>query len=85
MPQPRRLPVPRDVPWTELRKRASTIFLMLQAGWFALSPQERDEVRRLVAKSRGRPRNLTKDETRRLGRLAGRAASAAATRRPRRR
>ncbi len=83
MPQSRRLPVPRDVQWTELRKRANTIVVMLQAGWSALSAQERDEVRKLVAKSRGRPRNLTSAETRRLGRLAGRAASAAATRRRR--
>jgi hypothetical protein len=81
MPQPRRLPVPRDIPWTELRKRASTVVLMLQAGWSALPPAERAEARRLVSKSRGRPRNLTKAETRRLGALAGRAASAAAKRR----
>jgi len=81
MPQPRRLPVPRDIPWTELRKRASTVFLMLQAGWSALTPAERDEARRLVTKSRGRPRNLTRAETRRLGALAGRAATAAAKRR----
>jgi hypothetical protein len=78
MPQKRRLPVPRDIPWKELRKRASTVFLMLQAGWAALTPAEREEARRLVAKSRGRPRNLTRAETRRLGALAGRAASAAA-------
>jgi hypothetical protein len=57
------------------------VFLMLQAGWGELTAAERDEVRRLVTKSRGRPRNLTKDETRRLGRLAGRAARAAGTRR----
>jgi hypothetical protein len=78
MPQKRRLPAPRDIPWKELRKRASTVFLMLQAGWAALTPAEREEARRLVAKSRGRPRNLTRAETRRLGALAGRAASAAA-------
>jgi hypothetical protein len=73
----RRLPAPRDVPWQELRNGATTIYQMLHAGWDELTPAERDEVRRLVAKSRGRPRNLTKDETRRLGRLAGRAAAAA--------
>jgi hypothetical protein len=74
----RRLPNPRDLPWAELRRRATVVFLWLQAGWSALSPDERDEVRRLVAKSRGRPRNLTRQEARRLGQLAGRAASAAA-------
>jgi hypothetical protein len=73
----RRLPASRDVPWDELRKGATTIYRMLQAGWDELTPAERDDVRRLVSKSRGLPRNLTKDETRRLGRLAGRAAAAA--------
>ena len=50
---------------------------MLQAGWGALDERERAEVARLVRKSRGRPRNLTRDEARELGRLAGRAAAAA--------
>jgi hypothetical protein len=80
MPQPRRLPGAREVPWTELRRRAATVVRYLQAGWEELRPDEREEVRQLVTKSRGRPRNLTKDETRRLGRLAGRAARAAAVR-----
>ena len=83
MPQPRRLPSPREVPWTELRRRATVVFFWLQAGWGALTPAEREEVRRLVTKSRGRPRNLTRDEAKRLGRLAGHAASAAARRRRR--
>jgi hypothetical protein len=79
MPQPKRqLPRARDVPWGELRRRAGIVFLWLQAGWFALSRDEREEVRRLVTKSRGRPRNLSKAEARRLGSLAGKAASAAA-------
>jgi hypothetical protein len=56
------------------------MFLWLQAGWTALSDAERAEVRRLIAQSRGRPRNLTRDEVRRLGRLAAKAANAAATR-----
>lgn len=73
----RRLPAARDVPWQELRRGASTIYQMLHAGWDELTAAERDEVRKLVTKSRGRPRNLTKEETRRLGRLAGRAAAAA--------
>jgi hypothetical protein len=77
MPQPRRLPAARQIPWAELRRGATTIFLMLQAGWDELTAAEREEVRRLVAKSRGRPHNLNKDEARRLGRLAGRAATAA--------
>jgi hypothetical protein len=60
------------------------LFLMLRAGWTALEPAERDEARRLVTKSRGRPRNLSRTEARRLGALAGRAARAAAGSRRRR-
>src|SRR3954449_8050470 len=78
----RRLPQVRDVPWGELRRRATVMFLWLQAGWTTLSEAEREEVRRLVTKSRGRPRNLTGDEARRLGRIAAKAAGAAARRRP---
>jgi hypothetical protein len=54
------------------------VFLMLSAGWTELTSDERAEARRLVTKSRGRPRNLTRAETKRLGQLAGRAARAAA-------
>ena len=78
MPQPRRLPSKSEIPWGELRRRAAIISLWLQAGWSELSSAEREEVRKLVTKSRGRPRNLTKTEAKRLGQLAGRAASAAA-------
>jgi hypothetical protein len=77
----RRLPQVRDVPWDELRRRATIIFLWLQAGWTVLSESEREEVRRLVAKSKGRPGRLTRDEARRLGRIAAKAAQAAAKRR----
>jgi len=84
MPQPRRLPSTREIPWAELRRRAAIVYLWLQAGWSELSASERDEVRRLLTKSRGRPRNLSKAEAKRLGALAGRAASAAARGRRRR-
>jgi hypothetical protein len=84
MPAPRRrLPNVREVPWPELRRRAAIVYFWLQAGWSALSAAERAEVRRLVTKSRGRPRNLTRDEARRLGGLAGKAASQAARHRRR--
>jgi len=73
----RRLPQAREIPWTELRSRAIVMFLMLRAGWSELTADERDDARRLVSKSRGNPRNLSKQETRRLGALAGRAARAA--------
>jgi hypothetical protein len=83
MPQPRRLPSPREIPWAELRRRAAIVYLWLQDGWSELSAAERAEVGKLLRKSRGRPRNLTKAEARRLGQLAGRAASAAARRKRR--
>jgi hypothetical protein len=79
MPQPRRrLPSPRDVPWTDVRRRATLVYVWLRAGWDVLSTAEREEARRLVTKSRGRPGNLTRAEIRRLGQIAGRAASAVA-------
>jgi hypothetical protein len=85
MAEPKRhLPALREVPWGEFRRRATVVFLMLQAGWTALSETEREEVRRLLTKSKGRPRNLTHGEARRLGRLAAKAASAAAARQRRR-
>ena len=71
----------RNVPWAEFRRRATVIFLFLQAGWSALSEAEREEVRALVTKSRGRPRNLDRGEAQRLGRLAAKAARVAATKR----
>ena len=84
MAQPKRaLEQIRDVPWDEFRRRATVVFLWLQVGWTALSETEREEVRRLVTKSRGRPRNLTRSETRRLGGLGAKAANAAAARRRR--
>jgi hypothetical protein len=67
----------RKVPWDEVRRHATTLFVALQAGWAALSEAERREVRELLRKSRGRPRNLSRAEAQRLGRLAGRAATAA--------
>ena len=79
MPAPRRqLPKVEEIPWAELRRRSSIVFLWLQAGWSALSPEDREQVRKLLVKSRGRPNRLSRDEARKLGALAGRAASAAA-------
>ena len=77
--QRRGLPKASEIPWTELRRRSTIVFLWLQAGWNALEAEERDQVRTLLVKSRGRPNRLSKDEARALGRLAGRAASHAAT------
>ena len=81
MPALRRRPLPKaeEIPWAELRRRSTIVYLWLQAGWTALTPAEREQVRKLLVKSRGRPNRLAKEEARTLGRLAGRAASAAAT------
>lgn len=73
----RRLPAVRNVPWGEFRRHAATAFLMLQAGWASLSEEERRDARKLVTKSRGNPKNLTKLEARKLGKLAAKAATAA--------
>ncbi len=84
MPAPRRnLPSRQEIPWAELRRRSAIVYLWLQAGWTALSAAEREEIRTLLVKSRGRPNRLSRAEARTLGRLAGRAASAAAAQRRR--
>ena len=70
----------RDVPWAEFRRRATVVYLWLQAGWTALTPAEREEATKLITKSRGRPKNLSRAEARRLGRLAAKAGTAAAAR-----
>jgi hypothetical protein len=77
VPAPRHLPARRDIPWSELRRRSTVVFLWLQAGWSALSAEEQEDVRRLLVKSKGRPGNLSRDEAKRLGGLAGKAAAAA--------
>jgi hypothetical protein len=74
----RPIPKPEEIPWGELRRRSAIVFLWLQAGWNALSADEREQVRQLLVKSKGRPNRLSKTEARQLGRLAGRAATAAA-------
>ena len=80
MPLPRRnLPSRQEIPWTELRRRSAVVYAWLQAGWNALTPAEREHARKLLVKSKGRPNRLSREEARVLGRLAGRAASAAAT------
>ena len=80
MPQPRRLPARSDIPWSELRRRATVAYDYLQRGWDELTPRERRELGDLLRKSRGRPRNLTRDEARRFGQLVARAARGATRR-----
>jgi hypothetical protein len=82
MPEPRRrLPSRSEIPWAELRRRAAVAYDYLQRGWNELSAAERSELGDLLRKSKGRPRNLTREEARRFGQLVGRAARGAATRR----
>lgn len=80
MSQSRRLPSRREIPWDDVRRRAGIAVQWIQDGWNELTTAEREEIRNLLTKSRGRPRNLTKAETRRLGQLASRAAAGAAKR-----
>jgi hypothetical protein len=84
MPLPRRnLPSRQEIPWTELRRQAQIVYGWLRVGWDALSAEEREHARKLLVKSKGRPNRLSKEEARALGKIAGRAASAAATHRKR--
>ena len=79
----RRLPARQDIPWTELRRQAQLVYSWLRAGWDALSAEEREHARKLLVKSKGRVNRLSKEEARALGKIAGRAASAAAAQRKR--
>jgi hypothetical protein len=81
MPQPRRrLPAPQEIPWAELRRRGAIAYEYIQRGWNELTAAERSELGRLLRKSRGRPKNLTRDEARRFGQLVARAARGATRR-----
>jgi hypothetical protein len=82
MPRAKRgVPSPRRVKWRTVGRRATAVFFILRAGWSALTAAERDEARRLLSQSRGRPHNLTRADRQRLGRLAGKAAKGVALRR----
>ena len=77
---PTRVPGTRAEPdWQEIRRRVHIVYQRGRRAWDALTPDERRELRDLVGKSRGRPRNLTAQERRRLGYLAGKAGRAAAS------
>jgi hypothetical protein len=79
----RNLPSRQEIPWSELRRQAQLVYGWLRVGWDALSADEREQARKLLVKSKGRVNRLSKDEARTLGKIAGRAASAAATQRKR--
>ena len=79
----RNLPSRQEIPWTELRRQAQLVYSWLRAGWDALSGDEREQARKLLVKSKGRVNRLSREEARALGKIAGRAASAAAAHRKR--
>jgi hypothetical protein len=79
----RNLPSRQEIPWTELRQQAQLVYAWLRAGWDALSTEERAHARKLIVKSKGRLNRLSKEEARALGKIAGRAAGAAASKRKR--
>ena len=54
-----RLPSRREIPWEDVRRRAGIAVQWIQDGWNELTTAEREEIRNLLSKSRGRPRNLT--------------------------
>jgi hypothetical protein len=77
------LPSRREIPWSEVRQQAQLVYEWLRVGWDALSAEEREQARKLLMKSKGRPNRLSKDEARVLGKIAGRAAGAVASKRKR--
>jgi hypothetical protein len=76
---PRNLPSRRQIEWSELRQQAQLVYEWLRVGWDALSAEEREQARKLLMKSKGRPNRLSKEEARALGKIAGRAAGAVAS------
>jgi hypothetical protein len=74
----RNLPSRRQIPWSELRQQAQLVYEWLRVGLDALSQEEREQARKLLVKSKGRPTRLSKEEARTLGKIAGRAAGAVA-------
>jgi hypothetical protein len=79
----RNLPSRQEIPWAELRRSALIVYAWLRAGWDELSKEEREQARKLLMKSKGRPTRLSKEEARALGKIAGRAAGAVAANRKR--
>jgi hypothetical protein len=67
----------RKIPWRTVLVVARMAYVRGSAAWQALAPHEREHLRELVAKSKGRPGNLTTQERRRLRELAAKALHAA--------
>jgi hypothetical protein len=60
-----RLPGRKAIPWMMVLQAA----MLAREHWGRLPNRDRDELRRIVAKSRGRPGNLTAHERQELKRL----------------
>jgi hypothetical protein len=63
-----RLPGRKAVPWFLLLEAA----MVLRAHWGMLDTRDRRELSRIVKKSHGNPRNLTKNERNELARIVRR-------------
>jgi hypothetical protein len=63
----------RRIDWVRVRELARTSARRGQRVWSNLTPQEREELWALVKRSGGDPRRLTREETKRIGRLLARA------------
>lgn len=63
----------RRIPWRTVLVVARMAYQRGSSAWMALSPHERQHLRDLAAKSKGRPGNLTAHERRRLRELAAKA------------
>ena len=67
----------RKIPWRTVLVVARMAYQRGSTAWQALTPYEREHLRELAAKSKGRPSNLTAHERRRLRELAAKAVRAA--------
>lgn len=63
----------RRIPWRRVLAVSALVYQRGSAAWAALTPDERRRMRELVAKSRGRPSNLTDRERQRIRELAAKA------------
>jgi hypothetical protein len=67
----------RRIPWRRVIAISALAYQRGSAAWGALTPTERRRLRDLIAKSRGRPSNLTERERQRVRELAAKAVHGA--------
>ena len=63
----------RRIPWRRVLAVSALAYQRGSAAWAALTPDERRRFRELIAKSRGRPSNLTERERGQIRELAAKA------------